>query len=84
MIFRNGIAVNIKSLFRLMKAIADQTRMDPRKRMMALAKFNQRLQTTPASQDILRSWNMELDRQLIEIDGRKLKNENIIYGREEK
>jgi len=63
-----------------MKAIADQTRMDPRKRMNALAKFNQRLQTTKDSQDILRAWNMDLDRQLIDIDGRKLKNENIFYG----
>lgn len=63
-----------------MKAIAEQTRMDPRKRMQALHNFNQRLQNTPASTEILRAWNVDLNRNLIDIDGRKLKNENILYG----
>lgn len=63
-----------------MKAIADHTRMDPRKRMMALDRFNKRLQTTAASLDILRAWNFKLDDRLVEIDGRVLKSENIVYG----
>lgn len=67
--------------FRLMKAIADHTRMDPRKRMIALNRFNTRLQTTRASQDILDSWNFQLSKNLIEINGRELKHENIVYGK---
>lgn len=63
-----------------MKAIADHTRMDPRKRMMALDKFNKRLQTTDESQKILKSWNLKLDTKLVSIDGRLMKNENICYG----
>lgn len=63
-----------------MKAIADHTRMDPRKRMIALDRFNKRLQTTPASQEILRAWNFKLNERLVDIDGRQLKHENIIYG----
>lgn len=67
-----------------MKAIADHTRMDPRNRMQALNRFNQRLQNTQASQEILRSWNFKLDKELVKIDGRQLKRENIIYGQDVK
>lgn len=63
-----------------MRAIADHTRMDPRKRMQALNRFNSRLQETAASQEIFRQWNLGLSRNLVEIEGKKLKSENIIYG----
>lgn len=72
--------VRLASLFRLMKAIADQTRMDPRKRMQALRRMNQRLQNTAESQAILKAWNVALAKDLIEIDGRVMGNEKIHYG----
>lgn len=54
--------------------------MDPRARMAALRHFNQRLQQTFDSQEILRAWNVELSPNLVDISGRIIPPETILYG----
>lgn len=63
-----------------MRAMADHTRLAPAMRIERLKAFNQRLYNTPASIDVLGSWDMTLDKNLVELPGRILKQENIVFG----
>lgn len=63
-----------------MRSMSEYTRMDPRTRIAKLLEFNQRLARTPESTEVFREWNFELDSKLVEVEGRILKNENIVFG----
>lgn len=65
---------------RLMKAMGEHTRLNPDRRIQRLKAFNNRLQSSQASQDVLSSWNMKLDKNLVEIPGRLLATEKILFG----
>lgn len=67
-----------------MRAMSDYTRMDPRKRIQKLLDFNQRLHRTPESADVFKEWDFHLDTKLVELDGRILKNENIVFNNNQK
>lgn len=66
--------------FRLMKAVADHTRLDAKNRMDRLRRFNRRLHSTAESLKILQDWNLELNKDLVHLDGRVLTHERIVYG----
>lgn len=63
-----------------MKAMGEHTRLNPERRIERLRMFNQRLKRSQASVDVLTSWNMELDTNLVELPGRILPPEKIIFG----
>lgn len=75
-----GLSDEMRSRFELMRAMADHTRLAPAMRIERLKAFNQRLYNTPASIDVLGSWDMTLDKNLVELPGRILKQENIVFG----
>lgn len=56
------------------------SQMVPRTRIQRLIDYNRRIQTTPASVDVLKEWNLDLDRQLVQIDGHRLKPEQLLFG----
>lgn len=62
-----------------MRAMADYTRMDPRTRIQKLLEFNQRLLNKEESCDVFKEWDFHLDDKLVELNGRILKNENIVF-----
>lgn len=62
-----------------MRAMADHTRLEPRGRMDRLRTFNRRLQQTEGSVRILKDWNMTLDRELVELSGRILDPQRIVF-----
>lgn len=66
--------------FRLMADVSQHTRVGPPGRIQRLLQFNQRLHTTPDSTRVFTEWNLRLDDSLVEIKGRVLANENIIFG----
>ncbi|KAJ6632990.1 Protein piwi, partial [Pseudolycoriella hygida] len=79
-----GLTESQRNNNNLMRDLASHTRLDPRGRISALRKLNSRLQDTDACQKILTTWNLTLSRNLVEIEGRQLKSENIIFGRSER
>lgn len=63
-----------------MRAVSDYTRMNPANRIKRLLDFNRRLVTTNESMAVLRDWGLELSQNLVEVPGRHLDYENIIFG----
>lgn len=56
------------------------TKVGPDMRIKKLMAFNDRLKRTPESEEVFREWQMQLDRNLVEVQGRELRNENIVFG----
>lgn len=75
-----GMTDEMRANFKLMQELATYTRLNPDKRVKALKKFNNRVQTTPESVNVLREWNMELEQELMTVDARELPPEPIIFG----
>ncbi|XP_061394627.1 protein aubergine [Musca vetustissima] len=79
-----GITDAMRSDFRLMRAMSEHTRLNPNRRIDRLRAFNTRLQNSKESMDVLASWNMQLDKHLVEIPGRILPPERIVFGNQRK
>lgn len=79
--YRNlcNLIILLLFLFRLMRALADHTRMNPDRRIERLQIFNKRLRTNADSEKILQEWNMKLDDRLVEVEGRILDQQKIVF-----
>jgi aubergine-like protein len=75
-----GISDTMRSNFQLMRAMANYTKVNADVRMKKLYTLYQRLAQTPESMTVFKEWDLKLDSNLIEIVGRELKNENIVFG----
>lgn len=63
-----------------MADVGQHTRVNPDRRIGRLMEFNRRLKGTEACTKALQEWNMELDPNLVEVPGRVLPNEKIVFG----
>lgn len=78
-----GMTDKMRSDNKLMQTLSAFTRLVPEKRVKALQKFNNRLQSTQESVAVLKEWKMELDSELIKVPGRELPPETIVFGNDE-
>ncbi|XP_030382857.1 protein aubergine-like [Scaptodrosophila lebanonensis] len=74
-----GMTDAMRADFKLMRAMSEHTRLPPERRIERLRVFNRRL-TSAQSVDVLRSWNLDLDKNLVEIPARVLMPEKIFFG----
>ncbi|XP_058053389.1 protein aubergine-like [Anopheles bellator] len=77
-----GITDDMRKDMRLMRTIADHTRIGADKRIERLERFNNRLNTSPASREVFTYWKTELDRRLVELPARVLGQEQVFFGGE--
>ncbi|XP_017858424.1 PREDICTED: protein piwi [Drosophila arizonae] len=75
-----GLTDNMRSNNNLMRAMSNHTRMNPERRIERLKTFNRRLHTTAESVKVLTDWNMKLDEKLIEVQGRVLLPQKIVFN----
>jgi aubergine len=75
-----GLTDAMRNDFRLMRAMSDYTRLPPGPRIQELLRFNQRLRTTPESIQVLNDWNMDLDPNLVEFNGRVITKQKLKFG----
>jgi aubergine len=75
-----GLTDEMRANFRLMKAMSDHTRLSPDLRIKRLMVFNNRLNSTPESLQVLEDWQMRLDNRLVEFPGRIIKKQTIKFG----
>lgn len=80
--FTTGLTDGMRNNFQLMRAMADYTRMDPKKRVERLMEFNKRILNTPKSADTFAQYQTKLKPKLVEIKGRELPQETILFGNE--
>lgn len=78
-----GMTDAMRSDYRLMQELSTYTRLNPESRTKALLKFNNRIQSTPESVQVLSEWSMGLDRELVKVEGRELPRETILFGQQE-
>lgn len=71
----------MKSNFATMKEVAVHTRLAPGSRIERLLRFNERLRREEKVVQELHSWNMKLDRALVDVPGRVLPPERLIFGK---
>lgn len=70
----------MRSDFNVMKRLGEYTRMDPTKRVERLEEFSRRMNQTEECFQKLESFGVNLDRQLLRVSGRILKQETILFG----
>lgn len=63
-----------------MSTIETYTRLAPKERIERLNAFNQRLQRTDESVKNLKEWNLMLDMDMVQVNGRQLPNERLLFG----
>lgn len=63
-----------------MQDMGGYTRVGPDARIKKLMAFNERLRGTPESMNVFTEWQMQLDNNLVEVQGRELRNELIVFG----
>ncbi|XP_053668033.1 protein aubergine-like [Anopheles marshallii] len=73
-----GITDDMRRDFNLMRAIADHTRIGADMRIQRLERFNERLQGA-AGREVFQFWKTELDRRLVEVPARTLRQEAIMF-----
>lgn len=78
-----GMTDAMRADYKLMQELSAYTRLNPDSRTKALLKFNNRIQSTPESLEVLAEWAMELDRELVGVQGRELPRETILFGQQE-
>ncbi|XP_055323202.1 piwi-like protein Siwi [Sitodiplosis mosellana] len=79
-----GYTDEMRRNFNLMKDVAIHTRVGPGQRIQKLIAFNNRLQSTPTSIACLRDWDLDLDRDLVDVPARQLPAEEIQLGQNAK
>lgn len=75
-----GVTEEMRTNFRLMRAVSDYTRLDPRERIKKLSAFNSRLNRCHESVAIFKEWGMEMERNIVSVKARVLSPEVIIFG----
>lgn len=56
------------------------SQMVPRVRKQRLLDYNRRVHNTKDSIDVMKEWNLNLERNLIEFEGHRLKPERLLFG----
>ncbi|XP_018796089.1 PREDICTED: protein aubergine [Bactrocera latifrons] len=79
-----GLTNAMRSNFSLMRAMSEFTRLAPDKRIGRLKAFNDRLIGTTDSTDVLKAWNMDLDKNLVEVPARVIPSCRIVFGNNER
>lgn len=76
-----GITDEMRTNFQLMRDMSNSTRLSPLQRVQRLMAFNKRLHQSPESALVFTENRMQLDRQLVQFEGRKFDQEIIQFGR---
>lgn len=79
-----GLTDQMRENFHLMNALAKHTRVAPKSRIDKLLAFNRRLRSMPEIVQELTDWNLKLNDRLVNIPGRILPQESIVFGSNKK
>lgn len=63
-----------------MKSMSEYTRMGPQARIERLRHFNRRLAATQVETPVFSEWGLDLEPQLVQVKGRTLKPESVLFG----
>ncbi|KAG5683571.1 hypothetical protein PVAND_012844 [Polypedilum vanderplanki] len=75
-----GLTDAMRTNFYMMRAMGEYTRLNPFNRAKVLKEFSRRINQSEASQDVLESFGLEMERDLVQLGGRVINPEKIIFG----
>ncbi|KAG5672135.1 hypothetical protein PVAND_002289 [Polypedilum vanderplanki] len=75
-----GLTDAMRTNFHMMRAMGEYTRLNPFNRAKVLKEFSRRINQSEASQDVLESFGLEMERDLVQLGGRVINPEKIIFG----
>ncbi|XP_037958068.1 protein piwi [Teleopsis dalmanni] len=75
-----GLNEEMRSNFNLMRTLAEYTRMNPDRRIDRLMAFNRRLKSSQNCSKIFNEWNLKLGDSLVEVTGRVLEPQKIVFS----
>lgn len=67
-----------------MRAVSNHTRLRPSQRVERLINFNRRMHNTAASLAEMERWQLCLSKDLVQLNGRKLPQQEIVFGNDRK
>lgn len=76
-----GITDAMRINFRLMKAMSEHTRMGPVARIERLRAFNRRLALAQQQNPVFSEWGLKLEAELVQVNGRTLQPETLLFGK---
>lgn len=82
--YMTGLTDGMRADMRVMKDIAQFTRVTPNQRMNSLRKFINNINQTPEASEILDSWGLKIDGATIDLSMRILDPETILFGNDVK
>lgn len=65
--YMTGLTAEMLSDFRMMKEVAQHTRISPNQRMLALRKYLDNVRQSEQAQKILKDWGLQLDSACIDL-----------------
>lgn len=78
--YMTGLTDAMRADMRVMKDIAQFTRVTPNQRMNSLRKYVRNVQQNAEAGDVLTSWGLEIDAATIDLNMRILEPETIVFG----
>ncbi|KAJ8981325.1 hypothetical protein NQ317_015458 [Molorchus minor] len=78
--YLTGLTDAMRSDFRVMKDVAQYTRVTPNQRMAALRTYLGNITKSEKAQQVLSDWGLKIDNGVINMTGRQLDNEVILFG----
>ncbi|GAB0096383.1 PIWI [Sergentomyia squamirostris] len=75
-----GLTDSQRADTRLMRDMAQSTRIGPDMRVKRFLDLNRRIQEEQRAQEMMKKWEMTLDRELVEFSGRVLPVEHLRFG----
>ncbi len=79
--FLTGITDALRSDQKVMREIASITRVTPNQRVDSLNKFCRNLTDSKEAKDVLGNWGLTLDTKPLQLKGRALDDEEIVFGK---
>lgn len=75
-----GLTDDFRSNFQNMRRLGEHTQLPPTRRVADLRAFASRINQDENSRRVLQERGMEIERDIVTIEGRQLKPENILFG----
>lgn len=76
-----GLTDEMRSDFKVMKDVAQYTRVTPNQRISALRKYLNNVRQSERAQQILKDWGLELHSASIDLQARVVDPETIVFGK---
>ncbi|ODM92896.1 Protein aubergine, partial [Orchesella cincta] len=77
---RTGLTDEMRANNQLMRALATHLHPDPETRVGKLTDFMRKMKTTPEVVKDFRRWGLQFNSRLVEVDGRIIPNEAIVFA----